>query len=169
MSDLTHRFAETSDYPAIAAIFNQASQFLADQGVDQWQNRPSLLTSLAQVLETETGHVWLLDDQVQAFCVLAPGDKGYDQYDDWQVSGPYYAVHRLMVADDLRGQGASQQIFQDITNLAKEKGMASLRIDTHPDNLTMQHIIKKQAFNYVTSISITEDNYPRYAYEKAIN
>ena len=42
-----------------------------------------------------------------------------------------------------------------------------LRIDTHGDNKVMQKMAKKLGFVHCGTIYVTEDNYPRLAFEKS--
>ena len=48
----------------------------------------------------------------------------------------------------------------------KQEICGHLRIDTHGDNITMQHLVKKLGFVQCGTIYVEEDNYPRLAFEK---
>ena len=59
-------------------------------------------------------------------------------------------------------------VFSSVLARAKDEasklGIRNLRIDTHNDNLTMQHIVAKAGFSYCGIIRL-EDGDPRLAYQ----
>ena len=52
--------------------------------------------------------------------------------------------------------------------LAKEKGVTSIKIDTHEDNEAMRRSLIKNGFDYCGIIYLTDGN-PRVAYEKLLD
>ncbi len=71
----------------------------------------------------------------------------------------YGVVHRVASDGSRKGIGAF------CLNWAYEQ-CGHLRIDTHPDNKTMQQLLSKLGFEKRGIIYVEEDEYPRYAYEK---
>ena len=56
--------------------------------------------------------------------------------------------------------------------LAKEKGINNIRIDTHPDNLSMQKALAKNGYTFCGKITLctgSEAGDPRFAYQKILN
>ena len=51
--------------------------------------------------------------------------------------------------------------------LCKERGIPSIKIDTHEQNLGMQHILRKNGYTYCGVIYV-EDGTKRLAYEKVL-
>lgn len=79
---------------------------------------------------------------------------------EWLDDSPYGVIHRL--ASD----GSEKGIGSFCINWAY-KQCGHLRIDTHGDNIVMQNIARKLNFTHCGTIYVTEDNYPRLAYEKS--
>ena len=77
----------------------------------------------------------------------------------WINDEPYGVVHRIASDGSVRGTGTF------CLNWAYGQ-FRHLRIDTHPDNMTMQRLLAKLGFERRGIIYVLEDNYPRYAYEK---
>lgn len=70
-------------------------------------------------------------------------------------------IHRLLVDPDVQRQGIGRLMFAFAIEKAKALGYASVKVDTHPDNLRMQALIKTMGFvdvGYLSGIN-------RLAYE----
>ena len=70
---------------------------------------------------------------------------------------PYVTIHRI--ASD----GAAHGIFHCVVQYAKSKA-DNVRIDTHENNLTMQHLIEKNGFVKCGTITV-RDGSPRVAFQ----
>ena len=72
----------------------------------------------------------------------------------------------MALAHQLQGQHLASQFMTLLVTAASLRGAHDLRIDTHPDNLAMQHVIEKAGFIYRGDIYIADDPSPkRYAYQ----
>ncbi len=90
----------------------------------------------------------------------ANAEKGYlDIEGKWKDDTPYGVVHRI--ASD----GSEKGIGKFCIDWAYGQ-CHHLRMDTHPDNIVMQNLLKKLGFEKCGIIHVPEDNDPRYAYEK---
>ena len=78
---------------------------------------------------------------------------------NWADNSPYGVVHRIASSGTAKGVGAA------CINWAFEQ-CGHMRIDTHGDNVVMQHLLEKLGFERRGTIYVEEDNYPRLAYEK---
>lgn len=63
----------------------------------------------------------------------------------WLNDEPYFAFHRVCVSEAHKGKGLAASLFSYSEAFAKEKGVRNIRIDTHPDNLSMQKALAKMA------------------------
>ena len=77
----------------------------------------------------------------------------------WLDTGPYGVVHRIASDGTVKGVGSFclQWAFGQCGHL---------RIDTHGDNTVMQNLLKKNGFVPCGVIHVSQDNYPRIAFEK---
>jgi hypothetical protein len=71
---------------------------------------------------------------------------------------PYHVIHRIASYPDVYG------IFSDIMDFCFSRD-ANIRIDTHKDNLIMQHNIEKHGFTYCGIIFLASGD-ERLAYQK---
>ncbi|KAA9302167.1 MULTISPECIES: GNAT family N-acetyltransferase [Aerococcus] len=170
MESLAYRKANLEDLDAIESILAASIQYLADQGVDQWQNGEVTIAHIRSAIEADQAYVFLGEGgEILAFLVLADEDPAYDHLASgaWQTEPPYYAIHRVMISLDQRGKGLSQALFQTVKALARAAGKRSLRVDTHPDNRVMQHILEREGFCRTGSTYLSNGGF-RWTYDYAL-
>ena len=76
----------------------------------------------------------------------------------WLNDEPYGTIHRIATAGKVKGilKTAVEYGFTKVNNV---------RVDTHHDNMIMQHLLEKNGFTYCGVIYL-EDGDPRKAYQK---
>ena len=166
------RKANTNDADAVTEIFELCRKGMNESGIDQWQsgtpNRNIFLSDL------ENGYATVGEDggKIVAYCALVIGrDHTYDVINDgkWKTDNEIYAtLHRVAVHPEYRNHGAASQFMQYCKDVCKENGISSMRIDTHKDNLAMQHTILKNGYEYCGIIHI-DDGTERLAFELVRN
>ena len=57
----------------------------------------------------------------------------------------YTAIHCVALKSSFQGQGLALVLLRSLVTAARLQGATDIRIDTHPQNLVMQHLIKKLA------------------------
>lgn len=83
-------------------------------------------------------------------------------------SEEYGVVHRVAVDNHFKGVGLFSTIFQRVEEVCIQKGVHSIRIDTHEDNKAMKQAIVRSKLIYCGIIYL-EDGSKRIAFEKVIN
>lgn len=103
------------------------------------------------------------DQIVGTFFFLAGNDiePAYRKIENgkWLEDSAYGVVHRLA------GDGSVKGIGQFCLDWAYRQ-CGHLRADTHGDNIIMQNLLNKMGFIHCGTIYVSEDTYPRLAYEK---
>lgn len=154
------RKAVEADYPRILDIYAHAREFMAKTGnPNQWgTNYPPEAMLRADI---PAGNLYVVEDQEihGVFAYFTEPDPTYGYIEDgaWLSDSPYGTIHR--VAGD--GSGG---VFSAVLKFAQE-GNRHVRIDTHHDNVVMQHVLEKHGFQRCGIIYL-EDGDPRIAYEK---
>lgn len=170
MAELRCRLVTLDDSLAIDVMLQQAITFLHEQGIDQWQNRSVTIDHILPVITRQDAYCWIDEyDIIQAFAVLEDYDINYDQltHGRWLFDGPYYAIHRVMMAESSRGKGYTRFVFSDIEKIAYAHHKNSLRIDTHQDNVIMQKSIIKMGFRH-SGEAVVADGTSRIIFEKSL-
>ncbi|MBQ8402150.1 MAG: GNAT family N-acetyltransferase, partial [Clostridia bacterium] len=139
---------------------------------DQWQNGYPAQADIEKDIAADV--LWVSEEAdipgkiASVFALIFTGEPTYDRIVDgqWRTgdSRNYAAIHRITVSPDFRNRGVAGQIMAFGKRMAKEKGFASMRIDTHRGNLAMRGMLEKNGFVHCGTIFL-ENGDPRVAYE----
>lgn len=132
-------------------LYRNASAFLKQQGIDQWQHHYPNATSLSEDMAKLGSYVYLENNHVVAtMACLFEDDPYYTVIDHgaWDVDAPYGVVHRICVHPDFAHRGYATQCILYAQHLCRERNANGCRIDTHPDNIIMQNMLHKLGFTY---------------------
>ena len=156
------RKAEAADLESIMTIYDHARQYMRQNGnLTQWINGyPSRETVEEDIaarrcfLCTEKGV------SLAVFCFTVGEDATYRRIYEgaWKSEEPYGVVHRLGVSTHQGGVASFcfDWCWQQHPNL---------RVDTHRDNVPMQHCLLKNGYRYCGIIYLA-DGSERLAYQK---
>lgn len=159
------RTSTISDIPALLQMAAASRQIMRENGnMNQWINGyPSEEVFLRDI---ENGNSYLIcDDEIPVgtFAFVPSPEPTYANIYEgaWSdEASPYYVVHRIAGFPDKKG------IFDAMADFCFSH-TNNLRIDTHRDNLIMQHLLKKHKFAYCGIIYL-ENGDERLAYQKII-
>lgn len=154
-----------ADLPQILAVYAYArEQMKQNRNPSQWgDDRPSLA-----VLEEDVrkGQSYVIEEKNQicgVFTFVIGSDPTYQVIEQgrWLNEMPYGTIHRIA------GNGSVKGIFIRCLSYCMER-IPNIRIDTHEDNYTMQHLLQKSGFQKCGIIHV-EDGSPRIAYQRCIH
>ena len=156
------RLAETKDLDAIMKVYDAARAYMAASGNphqwgdDGYPHRDLLESDIKQ------RHLYVIEEDGAVHAVFAfmfGDDPTYAYIEDghWPNSKPYGTIHRI--ASDGRIKGMFTRAFDYCRSRINE-----IRIDTHHDNKTMQHVVTKHGF-VRCGIIYLENGAPRIAYQ----
>lgn len=171
---LNFRKSTLADIDAAVKIADQGKALLKSRGVNQWQRGTYPDRNVFENdVKNGIGYVVCNDDEVVAVCAVTfteePSYKNLTS-GEWKTSDEqvYATIHRSAVKTDFRGHGVFGFLVQSVMALAKEQNAASIRIDTHEDNLSMQGALKKSNFEYCCKMLLVdgdEQGDPRLGFE----
>lgn len=159
-----------SDIPGIMDIIHQAQAYFKEQGIDQWQNGYPNREVILNDIKNHYGYVLLNDDRiVGTVSVSFDGEKTYESiyHGNWISHQEYAVIHRLAVDSNFKGTGLSSIMLKHIEEMCLQKGVHSIKLDTHKDNHSMQKLVKKNGFQYCGIIYL-QDQSERIAFEKIL-
>lgn len=134
-----------ADLPRMLEILAGAKAFLRANGVAQWQAGYPNEEALRADIAAGQGYALLRGESVEGFLALCFGEEpNYRVIFDgaWQGAEPYACVHRLAVSPALRGTGAARCAIFQAEQIARERGVFTMRVDTHENNLPMQRMLE---------------------------
>ncbi|ETY74654.1 GNAT family N-acetyltransferase [Lactiplantibacillus fabifermentans] len=167
--------ATLDDLDTIIDILSDGRNQLAEAGVNQWQgDYPSRKQITADIMQG-AAYLFNADDNatVGAVAVVPSPDATYDTADaTWlNTTDPYVVIHRVAIHSSHAGHGYATQLFEKIiAHITKEHPeIKSIRIDTHTDNMAMQHLIAKMNFERVGKMDgVYHPDDACFVYEKII-
>ncbi len=156
------RSAGMEDIPSIMTVIEAAKGIMRSSGnADQWTGGYPSEAVIGNDIERGVGYVILDDDSVVGYFAFIPSpEPTYDVIyggawlDD---SAPYHVIHRIASLPDAHG------VFRDLMDWCFERD-GNIRIDTHRDNVIMQHCIDSYGFTYCGIIFLLSGD-ERLAYQ----
>lgn len=165
------RSAKSADAARILEIIESAKLALHDLGIDQWQNGYPNAESIAGDIRTGIGHVLDENGTILATAAVYVGhEPTYDRIYDgrWLTENTVYGIiHRIAVAPEAKNKGAASKIMDYCAEISRAAGVTSLRCDTHPGNVIMQHTLEKNGYTRCGTIYL-EDGDVRIGFEKVL-
>ncbi|MDR0348922.1 MAG: GNAT family N-acetyltransferase [Tannerella sp.] len=162
------RPALLSDLPSMMDIVRQAQEALKQSGVNQWQNGYPAPDMIRRDIENKHAYVLIEDDRIVAMeSIIFNYEPAYDRiYDgEWLSKGTFAVVHRMAVDNRMKKRGIASFLLKKAEEMAVEKGIISVKVDTHESNVPMRRTLEKNGFTCCGRIFLADGN-PRVAYEK---
>jgi ribosomal protein S18 acetylase RimI-like enzyme len=163
------RRAVTADLNEIMVIIKQAQDYLKNAGINQWQNNYPNIEVMNRDIENKNCYVLVDGDIIVGTVTVIFGvEKSYEYIDGkWLSDLDYAVVHRIAVRAEYKGKGLASVMMRNVEHMCLEKGIHSIKVDTHEDNRSMQRLLQKSGFVYCGVIYL-QDGSKRLAFEKLL-
>lgn len=156
------RKAKKEDLPEILKIYEKARAFMARHGnPGQWNSHYPPRALLEEDIKREGLFVFEgAEGLYGVFAFLVGEEETYVHIEqgNWLSKEAYGTIHRVA------GNGSVHGLMERVVGFCSGR-MGHLRIDTHPDNKIMQHLILKNGF-VKCGIIYVKDGTARIAYER---
>ena len=144
----TLELAKPEEAAVCYGIIEDGRVFQQEQGFVQWTKSYPSLDAIRQDIRAGAGYLIRVDGETAGY--VSVGFDGEPLYDTiagrWHTEEPYAVIHRMAFARRFQGTGLSGAAFELIGRLCRSKGVRSIRINTAPPNLRMQHVLEKNGF-----------------------
>lgn len=164
------RKARASEINDIMHMIRQAQEYLKDSGINQWQNNYPNSDTIKNDINNDHSYVLVDHNKTVATAAVSfDGEKTYDKIynGQWITNKDFAVIHRIAVDNSYKGLGLSSEIIENVEQLCISKGIFSIKVDTHSENIPMQRLLKKNVFQYCGVIYL-EDGGERIAFEKIL-
>ena len=168
MAATTFRKAVESDIVGIMTIIGQAVSQMRREGKNQWDDNYPQRRHIADDIARGCGYVMCSGEGLAAYgAVMFGGEPSYGCIRGrWLSEGPYVVLHRLAVAEGMKGRGVGARFMAEVEKMAAARGVRSFKVDTNHDNTRMRSLLGKLGFTYCGDISYEHGD--RMAYEKLL-
>lgn len=166
------RKSSNKEVSVIMDIIADAQQYLASLNIDQWQDGYPDKAQILLDIKNNDSYVVVNDENniIGTTVFTIKTEQTYNKIKgEWltEKEAKYGVIHRLAVSNKYRKSGFAKFVFQYCEECLKHQGIASMRIDTHKDNVGMQTLIKSLGYKYCGTITL-ESGAHRLAYEKIL-
>ncbi|WP_297815746.1 GNAT family N-acetyltransferase [uncultured Lactobacillus sp.] len=166
------RQATMADFDHIMEILKDGANQLAERGVDQWQGEYPSPDQIKEDIENGWAYLAVSQDgeTVGAIAIVPAPDHSYDNLKGrWLLdTNNYVVIHRVAIHSNHAGNGYATKLLTEVIDQIRDNylNIDSIRIDTHEDNLAMQHLIDKMGFTKVGELhGVYRPNEISYVYE----
>jgi len=163
------RQATLDDIPAIMALIAEVVPLMRASGNFQWDDTyPN-----AEVFEEDIRlqQLWLAQIDGDIAGVTAITTEQYPEYANagMDITQTAIVTHRLAVNVNFRGRGVAEALLRQAEVVAKDRGIAILRIDTNSNNKATRQLFPKTGYEFMGEISLRfRPNLRFYCYEKIL-
>ncbi|HTD97864.1 MAG TPA: GNAT family N-acetyltransferase [Mucilaginibacter sp.] len=164
------RLATLNDIPQIMLLIAEIVPDMRAQGNFQWDSTyPN-----AQVFENDIalGQLWVADADGAIAGITAITTDQYPEYADvgMDLNETAIVTHRLAVSNNYRGQGIAAKLLQQAEQVAIDRGIKTLRIDTNSNNKATRQLFPKMGYEFAGEIGLDfRPNLRFYCYEKRLD
>ncbi len=155
------RKAVEPDLERIMEIYRIAQEYMIHSGnPNQWGHEYPEAELIASDIREGVCHVIYDENGIHGVFALFDGEDPTYQYiegGEWLNEEPYVTIHRIA------GDGQTHGIVRCAAAHCKALS-SNVRVDTHAQNTTMQHVLSKNGFRKCGIIYL-ENGSPRLAYQ----
>ena len=153
MDEIKIQLACSQDVDEIEKLFSIAKESMRLNGnTVQWSQAYPSSKLILQDIENKHCYLVLYENKIVGVFSCIPGiDPTYKNIYQgaWLNSAPYASIHRIASSGEVKG------ITKHLFKFCFQK-FPNIRIDTHPANNSMQHILQKEGFSYCGRIRSAE-------------
>ena len=164
------RLATVADIPSIMQVIAEVVPGMIASGNFQWDHTyPN-----AAVFEEDIslGQLWLAETDGGIAGVSAITTEQYAEYADvgLDINETAIVTHRLAVSPRYRGRGIAAMLMQQAEQVAADKGIAVLRVDTNTTNKATQSLFPKMGYRFAGEMGLAfRPGLRFYCYEKRLD
>lgn len=164
------RQATHSDLPALIALIRRVVPLLRASGNHQWDDDYPNQEVFA--LDIDRGELWVaeIDSAIAGVAAMTTEQEPEYAQADWDVSAPAIVVHRLAVDPAHRSAGVGIALMLHAEVVARQHGIAFVRVDTNTENPATQRLLPKLGYRSAGEITLAFRPGLRFlCYEKRVD
>jgi ribosomal protein S18 acetylase RimI-like enzyme len=148
------RLATHDDLPALMSLMRRVVPLMRAAGNLQWDETYPNKSVFQRDIDQE--QLWVADADTSIAgiaAVTADQEPDYAQA-GWDINEPAIVVHRLAVDPAFRGAGVAAALMQRAEQVAAERGITVLRVDTNTQNEATQRLFPKLGYRLAGEIGL---------------
>ena len=154
------RLANLEDIDQIVDVIEDAKAYLRSQNSLQWNlpdGYPNKDTMLNDIYNKYCYVLEYNDNIIGTMTIIIGDDENYADIDGaWLTNESYAQIHRIAVKNDSHHKKIGAFMLTEAEKIIKEKGINSIKIDTHKINIPMIKTLESIGYTYCGVIVLKE-------------
>ncbi|AKD55232.1 GNAT family N-acetyltransferase [Spirosoma radiotolerans] len=166
---MTVRLAAAADLPALMHLIRHVVPLMRQSGNFQWDDHyPNHAVFEADIARNQLW-VAIIDGLLAGVAAITEDQEPEYAQVGFDLNQRAIVTHRLAVDPAFRGRGVAAALLDQAEQVALERGIAYLRIDTNSENQITQKLFPKLGYRYAGEIALSFRPGLRFlAYEKKL-
>lgn len=166
---MTVRLATLNDISALLHLVRRVVPLMQATGNFQWDDQyPNAAVFEKDIAQNQLWVAELDGKPVGVAAITTAQEPEYAQV-GWDLSETAIVVHRLAVDPDVRGRGIAALLLAQADEVARQRGIDVLRIDTNTQNEATQRLFPKAGYVFAGEIGLGfRPGLRFYCYEKRL-
>jgi ribosomal protein S18 acetylase RimI-like enzyme len=148
------RLSTQHDLPALMSLVRRVVPLMRETGNLQWDE--TYPNEVVLQRDVDLNQLWIAEVNggiAGVAAITMDQEPDYTQV-GWDINEPAVVVHRLAVDPAFRGQGAAGALMQKAEEVAVERGITALRVDTNTQNEATQRLFPKLGYLLAGEITL---------------
>lgn len=148
------RQATNADLPSLMSLVRHVVPLMRESGNFQWDDHYPNEAVFGQ--DIDKNQLWIadIDGHLAGFAALTEDQEPEYAQVGFDLSQRAIVTHRLAVDPSFRGQGVAAALLAQAEQVAIERDIAFLRIDTNSENQITQRLFPKLGYQYAGEITL---------------
>jgi ribosomal protein S18 acetylase RimI-like enzyme len=148
------RRATLEDLPALMALMRRVVPLMLAAGNLQWDETYPDEAVFQRDIDLRQLWVANAESSIAGIAALTTDQEPDYAQVGWDIDEPAIVVHRLAVDPAFRGVGVAGALMQKAEEIATERGITVLRVDTNTQNEATQRLFPKLDYQLAGEISL---------------
>ncbi|NYF53801.1 GNAT family N-acetyltransferase [Tunturiibacter gelidoferens] len=148
------RLATQHDLPALMSLVRRVVPLMRATGNLQWDETYPNDAVFQRDIDLKQLWITEVDGNIAGVAAITTDQEPDYAQVGWDITEPAIVVHRLAVDPAFRGQGAAGVLMQKAEEVAVERGITALRVDTNTQNEATQRLFPKLGYLLAGEITL---------------
>jgi ribosomal protein S18 acetylase RimI-like enzyme len=148
------RQATENDLPALMELVRRVVPLMRASGNLQWDENYPNETVFQRDIDLDQLWIAEVDAGIAGVAAITMDQEPDYSQAGWDIAEPAIVVHRLAVDPAFRGLGAAGALMKKAEEIAVERAITVLRVDTNTQNEATQRLFPKLGYQLAGEISL---------------
>ncbi|MCR8558319.1 GNAT family N-acetyltransferase [Mucilaginibacter sp. BJC16-A38] len=148
------RPATLTDIPQIMQLIAEVVPLMNAAGNMQWDNTYPNAGAFEKDIALNQLWVAEIDGNVAGISAITTDQEPEYAEVGWDINETAIVTHRLAVSPRYQGRGVAGALMQQAEEVAKDRGIKVLRVDTNTQNQATQRLFPKLGYQYSGEIGL---------------